>query len=77
MKAKFLMIVVAACAAAGCGPDVTQSKAAYIDCMRQNGAEPRRCTGLRETYEANSYNNRVPNGPMPDAGSMPEPVVSP
>jgi hypothetical protein len=75
MKAKCLMIIVVACAAAGCGlgqaPDAIQSKASYVDCMQQNSAEPSKCTALREAYD------RVPAPMLPDSGSMPEPVVSP
>lgn len=85
MKAKCLMIIVAACAAAGCGlgqaPDAMQSKAAYTGCLRQNSADPSGCTDLKEAYEANSQEGpsrgRVPAPMLPDSGSMPEPVVSP
>ena len=84
MKTKRLMIIVAACAAAGCGlgqaPDAMQSKATYIDCLRQNSAEPSKCTGLKEAYEYSQegqLSGRVPAPMLPDSGSMPEPVVSP
>ena len=66
MKAKCLMIIIAAaCAAAGCSgqtPDAVQSKAAYTNCLRQNSAEPSRCA--------------VPNEPLPESGSTSEPVIS-
>ena len=84
IKAKCLMIIEAACAAAGCGlgqaPDAMQSKAAYTDCLRQNSAEPSRCIGLKEAYEYSQegrLSGRVPAPMLPDSGSMPEPVVSP
>jgi hypothetical protein len=84
MKTKRLMIIVATCAAAGCGlvqaPDAMQSKAAYTDCLRQNSAEPSRCIGLKEAYEYSQegrLSGRVPAPMLPDSGSMPEPVVSP
>ena len=84
MKTKRLMIIVATCAAAGCGlgqaPDAMQSKAAYTDCLRQNNAEPSRCIGLKEAYEYSQegrLSGRVPAPMLPDSGSMPEPVVSP
>ena len=84
MKTERLMIIVAACAAAGCGlgqaSDTMQSKAAYTDCLRQNSAEPSRCIGLKEAYEYSQegrLSDRVPAPMLPDSGSMPEPVVSP
>ena len=55
MKAKCLMIIVAACAAASCGPvgqtpDAMQSKAAYTNAGQTNSAEPSRCAGLKWCY---------------------------
>jgi hypothetical protein len=57
---KTLVIVAIACAASGCGlaakvqarDDMMQAKAAYTDCLQQNSAEPAKCTGLKEAFDA-------------------------
>jgi hypothetical protein len=59
VKAKSLVIVMAF-AVSGCGfaakvqarDDMMQAKRDYTQCLQQNSAEPRRCEGLKETYEA-------------------------
>jgi hypothetical protein len=60
-KATAYLIAVMALAIGGCGvaakaqarDEMMQSKQKYTACLAQNGSEPGRCAGLKDTYEAN------------------------